>query len=129
MSVQAVRMALVAATAMVATCAGGSVNPAEAATCAELKEQVVPILQAMLDYAEDIPLEDLMSDPHYDALVSHDPDRWEEIDSLGQEWEKRRRELGCLYDVFEAVAEARDELKLRTRSAEYLLEVYLGETD
>lgn len=50
-------------------------NPAEAATCAELKEQVVPILQAMLDYAEDIPLEDLMSDPHYDALVSHDPDR------------------------------------------------------
>lgn len=75
MSVQAVRMALVAATAMVATCAGGSVNPAEAATCAELKEQVVPILQAMLDYAEDIPLEDLMSDSHYDALVSHDPDR------------------------------------------------------
>lgn len=48
---------------------------------------------------------------------------------MGQEWEKRRRELGCLYDVFEAMAEARDELKLSTCSAEYLLEVYLGETD
>lgn len=120
------RVLLVTAAMSFVAC-GGSVDPAGAATCAELQDQAIPLMQMLLDYAEDIPLEDLVENDPGDVLVEHDPERWQEIDEVSIEWEDRRRELGCLFQIDDAVADRRDDLRIETRSSEYLLELFLGE--
>lgn len=118
---------LVFAAALSLAACGGSVDPTSAETCAELEDLAVPIMQMALDSVADVPLDEIVDNDSVEISAVVEPDRWQEIDDLANEWEARSAELRCPFNFFAAVSERRDDLNVRTRSAEYFLELFLGD--